>query len=109
MASAEMLSVTVVYLTPWRRWVLPVRVPAGTSLLAAVDASGIRQQAPELAGRPLDLGVFNRLRDGGDPVRDGDRIELYRPLAVDPKQARRARAELRRHPRGQITGPVTDR
>jgi putative ubiquitin-RnfH superfamily antitoxin RatB of RatAB toxin-antitoxin module len=40
--------------------------------------------------------VFNRAREGGEPVREADRIEVYRPLAIDPKDARRVRAEVRR-------------
>jgi putative ubiquitin-RnfH superfamily antitoxin RatB of RatAB toxin-antitoxin module len=96
MASAERVRATVVYLSPQHHVVLPVEVPAGTSLHAAVLASGLLQQVPELAGQRLDLGVFNRAREGGEPVREADRIEVYRPLAIDPKDARRVRAEVRR-------------
>ncbi len=96
MASAERVRATVVYLSPQRQLVLPVDVAQGSSLQDAVAASGLLQQAPELAGQPLDVGVFNRLREPREPVRDGDRIEVYRPLAIDPKEARRVRAEVRR-------------
>lgn len=95
MASAESVRASVVYLSPQHHIVLPVEVPAGTTLHAAVLASGLLAQVPELAGHPLDLGVFNRARDGGEPVREADRIEVYRPLAIEPKQARRVRAEVR--------------
>jgi putative ubiquitin-RnfH superfamily antitoxin RatB of RatAB toxin-antitoxin module len=96
MASAERVRATVVYLSPQHHVVLVVEVPAGTSLHAAVLASGLLQQVPELAGQRLDLGVFNRAREAGEPVREADRIEVYRPLAIDPKDARRVRAEVRR-------------
>jgi putative ubiquitin-RnfH superfamily antitoxin RatB of RatAB toxin-antitoxin module len=96
MACAEHLRATVVYLAPPRHLVLSVAVPAGTCLRDAVAVSGLLEHAPELAAQPLDLGVFNRVRNGDDLVRDGDRIEVYRPLAVDPKEARRVRAEVRR-------------
>lgn len=95
MACAESLRATVVYLSPRHHFVRPVEVPAGTTLHAAVLASGLLAQVPELAGRPLDLGVFNRARDGNEPLREADRIEVYRPLAIDPKLARRVRAEVR--------------
>jgi uncharacterized protein len=68
-----------------------------------VDASGLLAAAPELvAGQPLDLGVFNRPRSGSEPVRAGDRIEVYRPLSIDPKEARRVRAEVRRRRKAQV-------
>lgn len=95
---------SVVYLSPARQIVLPVTVPAGASLREAVAASGLLVQAPELAAgllahsdHPvLDLGVFNRRCSGSEAVREGDRIEMYRPLAIDPKEARRVRVEVRR-------------
>lgn len=96
MACAELVRASVVYLGPQHRIVLPVEVPAGTTLHAAVVASGLVAQVPELAGQALDLGVFNRARGGSEPVREADRIEVYRPLAIDPKEARRVRAEVRR-------------
>lgn len=90
------LRATVVYCTRDRQWVLGVEVPLGSTLRDAVVASGLPQQVAELDTAALDLGVFNDPRDADEPVRDGDRIEVYRPLAIDPKQARRIRAEIRR-------------
>ncbi len=104
MASAERVRATVVYLSPQRQLALPVELTRGSSLQEAVAASGLLQQAPELAGQPLDLGVFNRLRQASEPVHDGDRIEVYRPLAVDPKEARRVRAEVRRRRKAAAQG-----
>jgi putative ubiquitin-RnfH superfamily antitoxin RatB of RatAB toxin-antitoxin module len=91
---------TVVYCAPDRQWVVGVEVPAGSTLRDAVVASGLPSQVPQLDCAALDLGVFNRLRNPDAPVREGDRIEIYRPLAIDPKQARRIRAEIRRRRKG---------
>jgi uncharacterized protein len=96
MACADPVRASVVYLSSEQHIVLPVEVPDGTTLQAAVLASGLLARVPELVGQPLDLGVFNRAREGSAPVRSGDRIEVYRPLAIDPKEARRVRAEVRR-------------
>lgn len=96
MAAAETLSATVVYATPERQFVLPVRVPAGSTLRDAVIASGLLAQQPSLDAVRLDLGVFNRPRPADTLLRAGDRVEVYRPLTVDPKEARRVRAEVRR-------------
>lgn len=85
----------VVYCTPQSQHKLPVELTAGSTLREAVLASGLLELEPSLAQRTLDLGVFNRPRAAEALVREGDRIEVYRPLTVDPKVARRARAEVR--------------
>ena len=90
------VAATVVYLSPRRQLVLPVEIGAGATLAEAVLASGLLELAPELGGQVLDLGVFNRPRQSADRVQPGDRIEVYRPLAIDPKAARRVRAKARR-------------
>lgn len=94
------LRATVVYCAHERQWIVDVEVPAGSTLRDAVVASGLPARATELDPAALDLGVFNHLRQPDEPVRDGDRIEVYRPLAIDPKQARRIRAEIRRRRKG---------
>lgn len=91
----DRVRVTVVYCTPQRQHQLRVEVPAGSTLREAVAASGLIEREPALAGRPLDLGVFSRPRSADAAVREGDRIEVYRPLTVDPKLARRVRAEVK--------------
>lgn len=91
---------TVVYCAPDRQWIVDVEVPAGSTLRDAVVASGLPAHVPQLDVAALGLGVFNHLRDPDEPVREGDRIEVYRPLAIDPKQARRIRAEIRRRKKG---------
>jgi hypothetical protein len=65
----------------------------------AVEASGVILQVPELAHAPLQVGVFGQLRSPGDLLHDGDRVEIYRPLTIDPKEARRIRALVRRRRR----------
>jgi putative ubiquitin-RnfH superfamily antitoxin RatB of RatAB toxin-antitoxin module len=98
---AEPIAATVVYCRADRHWELPVRLPAGATLAQAVHASGLLAQAEELQGQALDLGVFNHRRAGDTPVRPGDRIEVYRPLVIEPMAARRLRAQLRRRLQGR--------
>ena len=95
-----MVRATVVYATPAGTWERAVAVPAGATLADAVAASGVVEAHAELRGQVLDLGVYNRPRPGAHPLRDGDRVEIYRPLVVDPKEARRVRAEVRRRRKG---------
>lgn len=96
---AACVRVTIVYCTPQSQHRLAVEVAAGSTLHEAVLASGLLDREPSLAGRTLDLGVFNRPRAADTHVRDGDRIEVYRALTVDPKVARRARAAVKQRRR----------
>lgn len=77
-----------------------VVLPAGSTIADAVVASGVLGSERQNADG-LDLGVFNRVQPNTTPLRDGDRVEVYRPLAVDPKEARRIRAEVRKRRKGQ--------
>jgi putative ubiquitin-RnfH superfamily antitoxin RatB of RatAB toxin-antitoxin module len=86
------MSVTVVYALPGRVHCFETRLPAGGTVGEAIRACGILGAVPELAGKALDVGVFGRCCGLDEAVREGDRIEIYRPLQVDPKQARRLRA-----------------
>jgi uncharacterized protein len=91
-AGAALIQVEVVYALPRAAHRFRVRVPHGATVEAAIRASGILNALPELDGQPLDVGIFGRCCSLRDAVNDGDRIEIYRPLALDPKEARRRRA-----------------
>ncbi len=88
--------VTVVYAMPDRSRVLRVEVQAGATIGEAIAASGLLDAEPELRHVKLDAGVWNHRRPLGALVHEGDRIEVYRPLTVEPREARRIRAEVRR-------------
>lgn len=69
-------------------------LPAGATLLDALDASGLRQRhalGAGASGGELRLGIWGRMQPPNTGLRDRDRIELYRALKVDPKEARRLR------------------
>lgn len=76
--------------------VIPVTLPAGATVEDAIESSGIGQRFPALEITPDRLGVFASLRKPDEPVRNGDRVEIYRPLKMDPKVARRMAAEARK-------------
>ena len=92
---AATVSAVVVYAKPRRAHLFEVRLPAGSSVRQAIQLCGILSCVPELAGQELDVGVFGQSCRLDDTVRDGDRIEIHRPLTVDPKEARRQRAALK--------------
>ncbi len=72
-----------------REWALAV--PIGTTVLQALQASGLGAEFPDIDLRHCALGIWGRKTRLDQPLREGDRIEVYRPLVVDPKLARRER------------------
>lgn len=68
-----------------------VKLRAGSTLADAVQASGLPQRHPGVDFASAPLGVWGVLRDPHEVLREADRVELYRPLSVDPKEARRRR------------------
>ncbi|MEB0107361.1 RnfH family protein [Pseudomonas sp. MH9.3] len=89
-----MVEIEVVYATAERQVLLAVSVPVGTHLRAAVQASGMAAQFPEVELADCPLGIFGKVVTDAEtrPVQSGDRIEIYRPLLADPKEVRRLRA-----------------
>ena len=85
--------VEVVYALPDRQRVVGVALPeAGLTALSAVEHSGLLDEYPELRDRPLVLGIYGTVCALDRPLRDRDRVEIYRPLRFDPRVQRRERA-----------------
>jgi putative ubiquitin-RnfH superfamily antitoxin RatB of RatAB toxin-antitoxin module len=63
----------------------------GTTLEQALRASGLAERHPEIDLAVLKVGIWGRNSSLDETLRDGDRVEIYRPLQVDPKEARRLR------------------
>ena len=85
--------VEVVYALPDKQRVVRVPLPAcGLTAAEALDRSGLLHEFPEIAARPLVLGIYGVACELSRPLRDGDRVEVYRPLAHDPRALRRERA-----------------
>jgi uncharacterized protein len=97
--SDDELDVSVIYALPERDWHLPLRMPRGSTVGEAIVRSGIAALVPGLDPDTLAVGIFSRPCSHDTVLRDGDRVELYRPLLCDPKQVRRQRAEASRPPR----------
>ncbi len=81
----------------------PLRLPAGSRVLDALQASGVLARHA-LAAPDLRVGVWGRVQDQSSPLRDRDRVEIYRPLKVDPKEARRLRYRQQREGRAVEPG-----
>ena len=88
---AECIRVSVVYADPQRQVVRDVEIAADATLDDAIVASGILDDLPGFT--PAGIGIFGRSVARDARLRESDRIELYRPLLIDPKEARRQRAK----------------
>jgi putative ubiquitin-RnfH superfamily antitoxin RatB of RatAB toxin-antitoxin module len=92
------LRVTVVFCAPGVEDVSEVTLPPGSSVEDAIAAARLHARRPELKD-PLDTGIWGRRCSLDQQVSAGDRVEIYRPLTIDPMEGRRVRANLRRRQR----------
>jgi putative ubiquitin-RnfH superfamily antitoxin RatB of RatAB toxin-antitoxin module len=94
-------TVEVAYALPDRQRVVTLPLPvSGLTAGEAVERSGLLQEFPEITTHALVLGVYGAICEASRPLRDGDRVEIYRPLPHDPRATRRERvAQTRRKPR----------
>ena len=98
----------VAYALPQRQWQWRVTLPDSATVGDALTAA--RGQAGEVdAPWDGDVGIFGALCDRNAVPRDGDRIEIYRPLRADPKESRRARVEAGRRARDQAVSQPRSR
>ena len=90
------LSVEVVYALPSGEDAVTLTLAAGATVAEAVRASGVLERHPEIDLGRHRIGIFGGVVAAQAPLRDGDRVEIYRPLTIDAKEARRRRAFRRR-------------
>jgi hypothetical protein len=86
------LEVEVAYARPDEQVILPVCVPAGTTVEQAIRQSGLLVRFPEIDLASCKAGVFGKVCRLEAALEAGDRVEVYRPLIADPKEARKQRA-----------------
>lgn len=91
-AAGSDIMVEVAYALPGQQVIIPVKVAPGATAEAAIRASGIRQRFPEIDLAQNRIGIFGKLIQPETTLRQQDRVEIYRPLAADPKETRRQRA-----------------
>ena len=87
------IEVEVIYALPDNQVTLQLSLPAGTTAQQAVELSGIIGIFPEIDLSQNKLGIYGKLVKSGTILRHLDRVEIYRPLIVDPKERRRKRAK----------------
>lgn len=88
-----MIDIEVTFAHADKQVVIPVRIDPGTTVKHAIETSGILKLFPEIDINQAQVGVFGKLVPLNTPLKSGDRVEIYRSLLIDPKQARRIRAQ----------------
>ena len=86
------MQVEVVFALADRQVLRAVELPDGATVSEAIATSGIAGQFPDLDFEELQAGIWGKPVERACAVRDGDRVELYRSLEMDPREARRLRA-----------------
>ena len=97
------LSICVCYAQPSTQTLIELRLPLGATVRDAIEASEIVKQHPEIELETAKVGVYGKLKPLDAPLADQDRVEIYRPLIVDPKLARQRRVDKTRR-EGSVEG-----
>ena len=80
------MQVSVAYVEPGQPLWLNVEVPEGSTVQHAIDLSGILARCPHLNLKKQKIGIFGKVTKLTAPLEAGDRVEIYRPITVDPKK-----------------------
>jgi len=86
------IMIEVSYALPKKQIIIPVLVPKDISVKEAIELSGMLKKFEEINLDSNQVGIFGKLTTLDKGLRDRDRIEIYRPLAADPKEIRRKKA-----------------
>ncbi len=85
----EHIEIEVAFAQADRQWLRAIRVPAGSTIDEVVRLSGIQQDCPDIDLSELATGIWGHPAERSQTVVAGQRVELYRPLLLDPREARR--------------------
>jgi putative ubiquitin-RnfH superfamily antitoxin RatB of RatAB toxin-antitoxin module len=94
----DKICVEVAYALPDKQKIISLEVPRGTTMFEAAERSGMTAHFEDLDLDRAPMGVFGKAE--GNPrkrvLEEGERVEIYRPLIIDPKEVRKARAEKKK-------------
>jgi putative ubiquitin-RnfH superfamily antitoxin RatB of RatAB toxin-antitoxin module len=96
---SKLLRVEVVYALRDRQALVRLDMREGATVRQAISDSGVLREFPEIDLARAVVGIFGKVVPLDTPLTNGDRIEIYRPLAADPKEMRRQRVSRRPGPR----------
>ena len=87
------INIEIAYDNAASQELIALKVSAGTSVAEAIEQAGLSKRFEELGSNNFSCGIFSKKVTLDHQLQDGDRIEIYRDLIIDPKTARRLRAE----------------
>jgi putative ubiquitin-RnfH superfamily antitoxin RatB of RatAB toxin-antitoxin module len=90
--SRTLLAISVVYALPDRQTIVELTVEEGTTVAQAVSLSNLATRFKDIGESALQCAIFSRVVPATHPVAHGDRVEILRPLLIDPKESRRRAA-----------------
>ncbi|MCZ6804631.1 MAG: RnfH family protein [Proteobacteria bacterium] len=93
MEQNETFTVELIYIAPGSQNSLTIELAKGSDISQAIHASVLLERFPEIDLAVNKVGIFSKIQELDTVLKPGDRIEIYRPLLVDPKEARRNRAK----------------
>jgi putative ubiquitin-RnfH superfamily antitoxin RatB of RatAB toxin-antitoxin module len=89
------VKISVVYALAERQIVRELELPTGATAGLALRESGLLKEFQDINPSTTPLGIYGRVVSGDNLLKDGDRLEIYRPLNIEPKAARRLRSKKR--------------
>lgn len=92
MAQPDVITVQVCHALPASAFLETVELPAGATIAQAIRASGLLARHAEIDLAVNQVGIYGKKKALDTMLRTHDRVEVYRPLQADPKEARRRRA-----------------
>lgn len=90
------LNIELIYPLPNEQILLTIKIDKPSTIAEAIEASGIRKKYPEIDLTKNKVGIFSKVCELNQSLREGDRIEIYRPLIADPKEARKKKAVIQK-------------
>ncbi len=93
MVQNETITIELIYIEPASQNRLRFDLAKGSNIIQAIRLSGLLERFPEIDLEVNKVGIFSKIKKLDTVLRSGDRIEIYRPLLADPKEARRQRAK----------------
>ena len=88
---ADSIRIEIVYARPARQELVELKLPLGSSVQQAIEASGLLARYPEIDLAKTRVGIYGKLAKLDTALRENDRVEIYRPLIADPKEVRKQR------------------
>ena len=96
MENNVLIDVQVCHIAPRQQFLRMVRLKQGSTVEQAITASGVLQEFSDISLEQIKVGIYSRIKSLDTILTQNDRVEIYRPLLVDPMAARRTRAKKKK-------------